>query len=130
MGSAELRQLDFSDDRLARILDKLADDADWEAFEQSIGRQIIQVYRPAGIKEEGGAVQVVRTDSFNVPQFKDAGELFRHGYSKQSRDDLPFCKVMVGYLDEVSVPLSVEVVKGSGQPAHHHANHPTSTCPQ
>jgi transposase len=114
MGSPGLRRLDFSDDRLGRILDKLANDEAWEAFEQSIGRHIIQVYQPVGTNQGGTLLHVVRADTFNVPQFRDPGELFRRGYSKQRRDDLPFCKVMVGYLDELSLPLSVEVVKGSG----------------
>lgn len=120
MGSPELRRLDFSDDRLAIILDKLADDEKWEAFEQLIGRQILQVYRPSGKVDKNDSLHVVRADTFNLPQFRDTGELFQHGYSKQRRDDLPFCKVMVGYIDELSIPLSVDVVKGAGPDYEHY----------
>jgi transposase len=113
LDAPDIRSVDFCDDKLGRLLDRMAVDDDWNAFEQALGRNIVQVYRPAG-GHAANAAQVVRADAFNVPQFREAGELFRHGYSKQRRADLPFCKVMVGYLDNLGIPLTVDVVKGSG----------------
>jgi hypothetical protein len=39
-----VRALDFSDDRLAAVLDYLSDDRQWEAFEQALNTQTLQVY--------------------------------------------------------------------------------------
>lgn len=113
LDAPNIRSVDFCDDKLARLLDRMAIDDDWAAFERELGRQIIQVYRPVD-EPSANTAQVVRADSFNVPQFREAGELFRHGYSKQRRADLPFCKVMVGYLDALGIPLTADIVKGSG----------------
>jgi transposase len=110
-----IRSLDFCDDRLGRLLDRLSDEEAWERFECDSGRQIIQVYQPAD-----DAPQVVRADSFNVPQFREPGDLFRHGYSKQRRADQPFCKAMVGYIDSPGTPLAVDVIKGSGPDVDHY----------
>jgi hypothetical protein len=109
----EIRKVDFCDDRLGRLLDRLSVDQEWEAFESGLGKQIIQVYQTTN-PSEAETAQVVRSDSFNVPQFRKPGDLFRYGYSKQRRADLPFCKAMVGYIDSLCVPLSIDVVKGSG----------------
>lgn len=114
MGEPSIRQLDFSDDRLGRLLDRLAKDKAWEAFEQSLGQRTIQVYLPEEAPKEGGSCHVLRADSFNIPQFRKPGELFQFGYAKQRRSDAPFCKAMVGYIDSLSVPLTVDLAKGSG----------------
>jgi hypothetical protein len=39
-----VRALDFSDDRLAAVLDYLSDDPQWEAFEQALNTQTLRVY--------------------------------------------------------------------------------------
>ena len=41
---AELRALDFSDDRLAIGLDLLSEDAPWTAFEAALNRRTLRVY--------------------------------------------------------------------------------------
>ena len=120
LGEPSTRKLDFSDDRLARLLDRLAKDEAWEAFEQSLGQQVIQVYLPAKAPQEGQCRHVLRSDAFNIPQFRAPGELFRHGYAKQRRSDVPFCKAMVGYIDSLSVPLTVGLSKGSGPDYEHY----------
>jgi transposase len=114
-----IRSVDFCDDKLGRLLDRIAVDDAWKNFEHELGRHIIHVYRPVG-EQVDTVAQVVRADAFNVPQFREVGELFRHGYSKQRRDDLPFCKVMVGYLDGLAMPLTTDVVKGSGPDYEHY----------
>ena len=39
-----VRALDFSDDRLAAVLDYLSADPQWEAFEQALNTQTLRVY--------------------------------------------------------------------------------------
>jgi transposase len=118
---AELRAIDFSDDRLGRLLDRYSDDASWVSFEQALGSQLLQVYQinppPQG---DASPYNIIRTDSFNAPQFRQPGELFTHGYSKQRRSDQPFCKVMVSTLDNSMLPLAVEIVKGAGPDVEHY----------
>ena len=121
LGVPKLRSIDFCDDRLGRLLDRYSSEDRWYAFEQALGERLLQIYplqTPVQGRESG--IEVVRTDSFNAPQFRPKGELFTHGYSKQRRSDQPFCKVMVSSLDPLSMPLAVEIVKGSGPDANHY----------
>ncbi len=116
-----IRSIDFSDDRLGRLLDRYGEDDPWAAFEQAFGSQLLQVYeinRP--VEGETPEVQVVRTDSFNAPQFRAVSDLFTHGYSKQRRSDQPFCKVMLSTLDPLTLPLAIEIVKGGGPDVEHY----------
>lgn len=119
--SSSICSLDFSDDRLGRLLDRYTDNDDWYAFEQDLGKSILEVYP---LSKQGTGLptdcQVVRTDSFNAPQYRSKGELFAHGYSKQRRSDQPFCKVMFSCLDISSIPLAVDIVKGSGPDVNHY----------
>ena len=39
--STELRSLDFSDDRLERVLDRLSNDEQWDAFEGALTRHTV-----------------------------------------------------------------------------------------
>lgn len=121
LGVSKLRSIDFCDDRLGRLLDRFSHAATWYEFEQALGKNLLQIY-PLSDSKEGreSTLQVVRTDSFNAPQFRSQGELFAHGYSKQRRSDQPFCKVMVSSLDPLSMPLAVEIVKGSGPDVNHY----------
>jgi transposase len=116
-----LRSVDFCDDRLGRLLDRYSEDAAWHEFEQSLNRNILQIYEirnsEVGLPKE---MKVVRTDSFNAPQFREKGGMFTYGYSKQRRADLPFCKVMMSVLDPCAMPLAVEVLKGSGADSEHY----------
>lgn len=109
-----LRSLDFSDDRLGRLLDRFSEDQRWKDFELSLGQSLIEVYDLAASSESGvDSPAVIRSDSFNAPQFRTPTDLFRFGHSKQRRKDQPQCKVMVSALDPHAIPLSVEVVPGN-----------------
>lgn len=109
-----LRRVDFSDDRLGILLDHYSDDSKWEIFEQALNSRILQVYNL------GGKPNIVRTDSFNAPQFRSVGDLFTYGHSKQRRSDQPFCKVLVASLDRLSLPLVTEIEKGSGPDSNYY----------
>lgn len=114
-----LRAVDFCDDRLARLLDRYSDTNKWNGFEQEFGSRLVKVYHIEA--EPGlGAFKVIRSDSFNVPQFRGPTDLFRYGFSKHRRTDQPFCKVMMATLDPYPLPMAVDIIKGSGPDVDHY----------
>lgn len=114
LGESALRSQDFSDDRLGRLLDRYSNDSDWELFEQAMGSNMLQVYPLVSCSSYSPTeLKVIRTDCFNAPQFRKPAELFTHGYSKQRRKDLPFCKIVVSCIEPSIIPLVVEIVPGS-----------------
>lgn len=123
LGVEGIRGVDFCDDRLGRYLDRLANDENWNKFEHALGKHVLLVYSMDQLSEEPEGrllPQVIRTDSFNVPQYREEGELCRHGYTKQRRSDQPFYKTMVSALDPHALPLVVDVVAGSGPDSDHY----------
>lgn len=121
LGEGKIRSIDFSDDRLGRLLDRYSEDEAWDSFEQTLGSHLLQVYEiTPQVEGQLSDYQVVRTDSFNAPQFRGVTELFTHGYSKQRRSDQPFCKVMISTLDSLTLPLAIEIVKGGGPDVEHY----------
>ena len=113
-----LRALDFCDDRLGRLLDRFSNDDSWESFELAFNQDFLEVYSLKSVE----GFEVVRTDSFNVPEFREEGELFRHGYSKQRRSDQPFCKVMLSMNDCSMTPIAVDIIQGSGPDSNHYCS--------
>jgi transposase len=101
-----VRALDWSDDRLAAVLDYLSDDAAWEGFEQSLGEQLLRVYDLRGLQ--------ARVDSTTAKGYVEASEagLFQFGHSKDRRPDLPQVKISLSTLDPLGLPLSTTVVSG------------------
>lgn len=97
---------DFTDDRLADCLGKLAQDETWEAIERHLSQRQIRVY--------GLADAPVRLDSTTVSVHHDADEqgLFGFGHSKDHRPDLAQFKLMLATLDPLGMPLVTLVVAG------------------
>jgi transposase len=97
---------DFTDDRLADVLEWLSNDDAWEEVENHLGQHLIQVY---DLHQEP-----VRLDSTTASVYHDTegNTLFRHGYSKDHRPDLPQFKVMLGALDPLGMPLATLVLPG------------------
>ena len=106
MVGEELRALDFTDDRLASILDHLADDECWAGFEVGLGQHTIRVY---DLEAER-----VRIDSTTSSGFRDLAQdgLFQFGFSKDHRPDLPQLKINISTLDPLGLPLTTTVVSG------------------
>ncbi len=102
-----VRELDFSDDRLAAALDYLSDDAAWQEFERRLNQHTLRVYdlRPQG----------VRVDATTVKYYGRMTEdgLFQFGHSKDHRPDLPQLKVNLSVLDPLGLPLTTTVVNGN-----------------
>lgn len=103
---AEVRALDFSDDRLASGLDLLSDDAAWTAFETALNQRTLRVYDLQA--------QRVRLDTTSASGYWEVTEegLFQFGHSKDHRPDLPQVKVMLAALDPLGMPLVTQVVSG------------------
>jgi transposase len=102
----EVRSLDFTDDRLASILDYLSADEQWQAFERELGQHLIRVYDLHPSR--------VRVDSTTVSGYVHASPdgLFQFGHSKDHRPDLPQVKIKLSALDPLGLPLGVTIVSG------------------
>jgi len=98
---------DFTDDRLADLLQWFSKDSVWEEVENHLGQHLIQVY---DLDQEP-----IRLDSTTASVYHDTegNTLFRHGYSKDHRPDLPQLKVMLGTVDPMGMPLVTLVLPGN-----------------
>jgi transposase len=98
---------DFTDDRLADVLEWFSKDSVWEEVENHLGQRMIQVY---DLDQEP-----IRLDSTTASVYHDTegNTLFRHGHSKDHRPDLPQLKVMLGTLDPMGMPLATLVLPGN-----------------
>src|SRR5256884_7048634 len=102
----QVHQRWWSDDRLALILDALAQPEVWQRFETALNQRIIRVYQLNP--------QRVRLDSTTASGYWTVSEegLFQLGYSKDRRPDLPQLKVMLSALDPLGLPVATQVVAG------------------
>lgn len=105
--SESLRPLDFSDDRLATVLDELSNDLAWEHFEGALNSQTVRVYDLS--------VETVRIDTTTASGHREptTDGLFQFGHSKDYRPDLPQVKISQAALDPLGMPVSTSVVSGN-----------------
>lgn len=103
-----VRALDFTDDRLARLLELFSKDEAWNLFEAALNRRLLRVYDLP--------TERVRLDSTTASGYwgvdAEEGGLFRFGHSKDKRPDLPQLKVMLASLDPLPMPLVTNVFPG------------------
>lgn len=101
----QVRELDFTDDRLTLLLRRLSKPATWEAVERELGRNILRVYELTPKR--------VRLDPTTISGYHEGGEdsLFQYGYSKDD-PSLRQVKLMVAALDPLGLPLVTQVVAG------------------
>ncbi len=101
-----VREGEWSDGRLAIVLDALSDTQKWQQFETGLDRQIIRVYnlRP----------KRVRIDSTTESGYWTVSEegLVQLGLSCDRRPDLPQLKVMLSTLDPLGLPVATQIVSG------------------
>jgi transposase len=105
-GQRTVGELDFTDDRLADVLQALSDDARWRAFESALNGNLLRVYDlPA---------ERVRVDSTTASGYWTVTEegLLQFGHSKDHRPDLPQVKVMLSSLDPLGMPVVTQVLSG------------------
>jgi transposase len=101
-----VRALDFSDDRLAAVLDYLSTDQAWSDYEQALNGQMLRVYE---LQPE--RVRIDSTTAKGYVEVSPAG-LFQFGHSKDHRPDLPQIKINLSVLDPLGLPLTTTVVAG------------------
>jgi transposase len=101
----DIRETDFTDDRLTIVLRHLSDAAYWQAIEQELGQHLVRVYE----LEE----QPIRVDATTVSGYRNGGEdsLWQFGHSKDD-PTLRQIKAMMATLDPLGLPLALEVVSG------------------
>src|SRR5437764_2713496 len=101
----EIRETDFTDDRLTIVLRHLSDAAHWQAIEQELGQHLVRVY---DLEE-----QPIRVDATTVSGYRNGGEdsLWQFGHSKDD-PTLRQIKAMMATLDPLALPLALEVVSG------------------
>ena len=102
----QVKELDFTDDRLTLLLQRLSEPETWQAIESELGRSILRVYELTPER--------VRLDATTVSGYHASGEetLFQYGHSKDD-PSLAQVKVMVAALDPLGLPLVTEVVAGN-----------------
>lgn len=105
-GLSEVTELDFTDDRLTLLLQRLSRSPAWTAIETDLGRNILRVYDLTPKR--------VRLDATTVSGHHAGGaeSLFQFGRSKDN-PTLRQVKVMVAALDPLGLPLVTEVVAGN-----------------
>ena len=100
-----IAELDFTDDRLADVLEALSDDAAWQAIQIDLNRQTITVFELP--------TEVVRLDATTITVDTDPRGLLKMGHSKDHRPDAPQVKVMMASLDPLAMPLVTQIVAGN-----------------
>jgi transposase len=102
----EINELDFTDDRLAIILDKLNDDETWQASERAVNQRIMRVY-----EIEADIARVDTTTASSYGRVTEEG-LLQFGHSKDHRPDLGQVKIASVTLDPLGLPLVTVPVSG------------------
>ena len=102
----QVRELDFTDDRLTLLLRRMSKASTWSAIENDLGRNLLRVY---DLNPER-----VRLDTTSVSGYHAGGEesLFRYGYSKDD-PSLRQIKLMLAALDPLGLPLATQVLAGN-----------------
>ncbi len=101
----EIRETDFTDDRLTIVLRHLAQEQRWQGIEQELGEHLVRVYE----LEE----QPIRVDATTVSGYREGGadSLWQFGHSKDD-PTLRQIKAMMATFDPLALPLALEVVSG------------------
>ena len=102
-----LRPLDFHDDRLADVLDALAQSTAWQAFEADLNGHTVRVYDLAP-----SLFRIDTTTASSYAEVLSEHGLLQFGHSKD-RDDLPQLKIAAAALDPLGRPVSTVVVAGN-----------------
>ena len=100
-----IRDTDFTDDRLTIVLRELSKPQYWHAIERDLGQHTIRVY---DLEQKR-----VRVDATTVSGYHAGGEdsLFQFGKSKDDPGRLQV-KVMQAVLDPLGLPAATDVVSG------------------
>jgi transposase len=101
----DIRETDFTEDRLSLVLRHLSDETRWQAIEQDLGRHLVRVY---ALEE-----QPIRVDATTVSGYREGGQesLWQVGHRK---DDPTVRQITarMATLDPLGLPLALDVVSG------------------
>jgi len=102
-----VRELDFTDDRLALCLDMLSETAVWQEIEARLSHHLLRVYRL-------GAEPTVRLDASTGTVYHEPEQhtLFKVGKAKSGEFATQY-KLMLASLDPLGLTLAVDVVAGN-----------------
>lgn len=102
-----VRALDFSDDRLADRLTRMAQTEDWNEVECELNQHLVRVYPLRATR--------VRIDTTTAETYAGASPdgLFQYGQSQSQRADLAPVKIALSALDPLGLPLLTTVVSGN-----------------
>lgn len=108
----QLRDTDFTDDRLAHCLTLLGDEQHQTALDMALVQDWLTLYELP--------TETTRHDSTTVSVYQDVAEgnpeerdsVIGYGHSKDHRPDLAQFKVMLSTLDPAGLPLTCQVVNG------------------
>ncbi|MBK6429228.1 DUF4277 domain-containing protein [Candidatus Amarolinea dominans] len=101
-----VRELDFTDDRLAICLRELSESDVWQEIEDQLGQRLIRVY---DLKTDRLRLDATLGTVHHDPE---NGALFRVGKTKSGLYETQF-KVMLASLDPLGLPLVVDVKPGN-----------------
>jgi transposase len=102
-----VRALDFHDDRLADVLDALADEERWQSFEDDLNGNTIRVYN---LKPQ--TFRIDSTTASSYAKVLDENGILQFGHSKDN-DNLPQLKIAAAVLDPLGLPITTVVVPGN-----------------
>lgn len=105
MCGIEIRDTDFTDDRLAIVLRLLSEEQTWQSIEKTLTQNTVSIYALP--------VQRVRLDATTISghHLVDEAGLFQFGHSKDD-PSLPQIKTMLADLDPLGMPVATQVVSG------------------
>jgi transposase len=107
----EIRDIDFTDDRLTIALSYLSDETHWHEIEGKLGRNLVRVY---DLRKK-----TIHVDATTISGYREGGDgsLWQFGHSKDN-SALRQIKLMMATLAPLGLPVALEVVAG------HHADDP------
>ncbi|MFK7979052.1 MAG: IS1634 family transposase [Saprospiraceae bacterium] len=105
-GQGELRDKDFTDDKLEEVLDMLSDEEKWREISNGLNRNSLEIY-------DLDAHKTIRLDAAPMQGHHNVkkSNLFQYGYSKHHNAKLGMLKVMLACIDNE--------VNGFGYPLAH-----------
>ena len=102
----QIRDTDFTDDRLADFLDAVGQDEVGEALEEQLGQHLIRAY---ALPMDTARIDTTTVSVYNQPEQTN---LLDYGHSKDHRSDLRQVKEVLSTLDPLGMTLCSATVAG------------------
>ena len=102
----QIRDTDFTDDRLEDLLDAVGQDEVGEALEEQLGQHLIRAY---ALPTDTARIDTTTVSVYHQPEQTN---LLDYGHSKDHRPDLRQFKEVLSTLDPLGMPLCSATVAG------------------